>query len=177
MSSGINRVAHIGARRQAWRPHTPSPMSPVTFETFDLSPYHRPPRGTVRGPGSRPRALAERAPRDEAESVVRTTAGLEAVVVEAEDGLAARHLESVPTDGTEDMVFDGCADTLWGVLRGGLEARASFDHPGLQRLLGKHGKRSAIGSALRAGQEQATRARELLATLFRDEGLAFTQKP
>lgn len=152
-------------------------MPPITFETFDLTPYQRAPRGNVRALISVARALAELAPRDDAKSVERTAAGLEAVIAEAEDGLAARHIESVPTDGSEDTELDGCVDTLWSALRGGLEAKAAFDHPGLSRLLGKHGKRSAIGSALRAGQEQATRARKLIAQLFRDEGLAFTQKP
>lgn len=43
-------------------------------------------------------------------------------------------------------------------------------------VLAQHGKRSAVDTAIKQGQEQATRARALASKLFGAEGLAFTQQ-
>jgi len=152
-------------------------MSLVTFETFDPTPYQRSPRGNVRGILSLARALSELAPRDQTETVARTAEALDQVIGEVEEGLTVRRRESAPTDSSDDLTLDGCADTLWAVTRNGLEAKASFAHPGLALVLAQHGKRSAVAKAVKEGQEQAARARALADKLFGREGLTFTQQP
>jgi hypothetical protein len=151
-------------------------MPPVTFETFDPTPYQRAPRGNVRGILSLARSLAELAPRDQNETVARTADGLDEVIAVVADGLTIRRRESVPTDLSDGLAVDGCADTLWAVVRNGLEAKASFAHPGLAVVLAQHGKRSAVATAIKEGQAQAARARTLASKLFGSEGLAFTQQ-
>lgn len=151
-------------------------MPPVTFETFDPTPYQRAPRGNVRGILSLSRSLAELAPRDRSDTIARTAVALDHVIAEVEDGLTVRRRESAPTDVSDELALDGCTDALWAAVRNGLEAKVSFAHPGLSVVLAKHGKRSATATALRQGQEQATRARTLATKLFGAEGLAFTQQ-
>lgn len=151
-------------------------MPHVTFETFDPTPYQRAPRGNVRGILSLARSLAELAPRGESVTVARTVGALDQVIAEVEEGLTIRRRESVPTDPTDDLALDGCADALWAAVRNGLEAEASFAHPGLAVVLARHGKRSAVATAVREGRARASRARALAARLFSTEGLAFTQQ-
>jgi len=151
-------------------------MPTVTFESLDPTPYQRAPRGNIRSILSLARALAELAPREESPTVERTAAGLEQMIAEAEDGLTVRRRESAPTDSSDDLALDGCADALWAVLRNGLEALASFDHPGLDVVLATHGTPSPVATAVHDGQQQAARARALAGRLFGTEGLAFTQR-
>lgn len=151
-------------------------MSPITFESFDSTPYQRAPRGSIRAILPLARSLAELAPRDEAPVIERTATALDRVIAEVEDGLTIRRRESVPTDSADDLAVDGCADALWAVVRNGLEAKASFAHTGLALVLAEHGKRSAVTTAVRQGQDQAARARTLANTLFGSEGLSFTQQ-
>ncbi|MEX1366312.1 MAG: hypothetical protein AB1Z98_24520 [Nannocystaceae bacterium] len=151
-------------------------MPTVTFESFDPTPYQRAPRGNVRGILSLARALAELAPRDESPTIDRTATALDQMIAEVEDGLTIRRRESAPTDPSDDLALDGSADALWAVVRNGLEALASFDHPGLEVVLAKHGKRSAVATAVHRGQQLAARARALSGRLLGTEGLAFTQR-
>lgn len=151
-------------------------MPPVTFETFDPTPYQRAPRGNLRAILSLTRSLSELAPRSENDTIERTATGLDEVIAEVEDGLIRRRRESAPTDPSDDLALDGCADALWGVVRNGLEAKASFDHAGLAVVLAKHGKRSAVATAVKQGREQAVRARKVASKLFGTDGLSFTQQ-
>lgn len=151
-------------------------MSPVTFETFDPTPYQRAPRGNLEAILSLAGALVEHAPADVADTVDRSTASLEAIIAEAEDGLITRRRESAPIDVSHEVELDGGADVLWNALRSGLEARLSYAHVGIAHVLAAQPKRSPAAAALRAGQQQAARARVLLRKLFPDGGLAFTQR-
>lgn len=151
-------------------------MPPLTFESFDPTPYQRAPRGDLRSILALARALAELAPRDDSDVIDRTATALDRMIIEAEDGLTVRRRESAPVDGSDAVVLDGCADTLWAGVRNGLEAKASFAHPGLTMLLAQHGKRTAVAAALREGRDQAERARALAGKLFGSDGLTFTQQ-
>lgn len=151
-------------------------MAAITFESFDPTPYQRAPRGNLRSIVSLSTALAEHAPRDVADTVDRSVAGLEEVIAEAEEGLTVRQRETAPVDFSHELEVDGGADALWGALRSGLEAKAAFGHAGIARVLAAQAPRSPVAVALRAAQAQAKQAKALLGTLFGEGGLAFTQR-
>lgn len=151
-------------------------MPPVTFESFDPTPYQRAPRGNLRSIVSLAAALVEHAPRDASDTVDRTTGNLQETIAEAEQGLTVRSRESAPADFSHELVLDGGADALWGALRSGLEARAALGHAGIAAVLATQSKRSPVAVALRAGQNKAKRAKVLLGKLFGEAGLSFTQR-
>lgn len=151
-------------------------MPPVTFETFDSTPYLRAPRGNIRGIVSLSRALVARAPKGASDAIDRTTAKLEDAIEEAERGLTERIRELTPEDFSRQVELDGFADVMWGALRSGLELWKGFEHPGLARVLEVQKKKGAVATALRAGQDKAVRARQLAGKVFVGEGLSFTQR-
>ena len=151
-------------------------MPPVTFETFDSTPYQRAPRGNLEAIVSLAGALVEHAPTGVADTVDRSAASLEAVITEAEDGLATRRRESAPVDVSRELELDAGADVLWNALRSGLESKVAFAHVGVAHVLAAQPKRSPVATALRAAQRKAERARTLLGVLFPDGSIEFTQR-
>lgn len=150
-------------------------MFPITFETFDPTPYQRAPRLNTLKSLALGRALLLAIPEDPPETVARTAQSLEAILDEADEAVDKRRQESVPFDAAAEVSFDGCTDGLWGVLRNRLDALGGFEHEGLPRVAEGHGKRSAVALAVAAAKDKAARARKLSTKLFGTEGLAFTR--
>lgn len=150
-------------------------MPPVTFETFDPTPYQRAPRLNILKSLALGRALLQAIPEDPPETVSRTATDLETILDEADAAVDKRRQESVPIDLGADVAFDGCADGLWAVLRNRLDALSGFEHEGLARVAEGHGKRSAVVLAVAAAKDKAARARRLSTKLFGVDGLAFTK--
>jgi len=150
-------------------------MSPVTFETFDPTPYQRAPRLNILTALALGRALLESQPEEPSATVERKAAVLARVLDEADAAVDARRRDSVPLDLAGEISFDALTDALWAVLRDGLQAVAGYGHEGLSRLAEGQSKKSAVAKAVASAQDRAKRARGLLAKLFGREGLAFTK--
>lgn len=150
-------------------------MPPVTFESFDPTPYQRAPRLNILKSLALGRALLRAMPEDPSEAVERTAASLERVLEAGDEAVDTRRQESVPVDLAAEVAFDGLADGLWGVLRNRLEALSAFEHEGLPRVAEGHGKRSAVAQAVATAKDKAGRARKLSTRLFGTEGLSFTK--
>jgi hypothetical protein len=99
------------------------------------------------------------------------------VLDESDETVDARRRESSPVDFSAEMALDGGADALWAVLRNRLEAWSGLQHAGVAIVAQAHGKGSAIGKTLAAGQDKAARARALAGRLFGTDGLTFTRTP
>lgn len=150
-------------------------MPPVTFESFDPTPYQRAPRINLVKSIALGRALLAVGPAEPPELVRRAAAKLGAVLDEADGAVDERLGESLPTEPSGDVALDGLADGLWAALRNRLEAIAGLDRDDLPRLAEGHGPRSAIARAVATMQDQAARARALQGRLFGSTGLAFTK--
>jgi hypothetical protein len=150
-------------------------MPPVTFETFDPTPYQRAPRLNILKTLALGRALVQAMPEEPSEAVERTAASLERMLDEGDEAVDTRRQESVPVDLAAEVAFDGVADGLWGVFRNRLDALGGFEHEGLPRVAEGHGKRSVVALAVAAAQDKAARARKLSTRLLGGEGLAFTK--
>jgi hypothetical protein len=152
-------------------------MFPLTFETFDPSPYQRTPRLSVMRALALGRALLELRPESGSSQLDRIADKLERLVSEGEATLTTRRRESIPADHAIEITLDGAADALWTTLRNGLDHWSVFEHPGLVGMLQAHGRRSSTAVALAQARKKAERARELSGRLFGADGLAFLRLP
>lgn len=150
-------------------------MSPITFETFDPTPYQRAPRLNILRSLALGRALQKAKPRESSQTVERKAAVLARVLDEADAAVDARRRDSVPVDLAAETSFDAMTDALWAVLRDGLQALAGLGHEGVPRVAEGLGKQSAVAKAVRSAQDKARRARVLSVKLFGSEGLSFTK--
>jgi hypothetical protein len=150
-------------------------MQPVTFETFDPTPYQRVPITNTNSTLTLGRALAELMPSAPNAQVAKAGKRLATQVGIVEDALTDRRREQSPAEYGTPVVFDGATDGLWNMCYGNLQAWHAYEHPGLDVITAK--PETELGASVAKSRLEAERARALSERLFGNEGLAFLRAP